>query len=486
MNTHRTWLMGAVLAFVTAALFSPTVNYEFVRFDDPRMVTQHEYVSQGLTLESLQWSTYGVTKSNWHPLTVISHMIDVELYGLEAGGHHATNVFLHSANVALLFLFLQAATGSFWRSALVAALFGLHPLRVESVAWISQRKDVLSTSFGLLSLIAFVRYARSGRSSWRKASLALFAAGLFAKPMLVTFPFVFLLIDYWPLRRLADGDDGQPRNRRIGSLLKEKIAFFVLGATVAIVTVIAQNLGAATRVGDILPFSQRFANAAVSYVAYMGNAVWPSQLAIHYPHRYVAKAGGVPPEAWQVAAASALLVAITLGAVAMRRRRYLLMGWLWYVGMLVPVIGLLPVGLQSMADRYTYLPLTGLFIAVVWGLGEAVSRGARRAPALRIAAAVAAVALVAGYATVTARLLPTWRNSLTLFEHAARVSPTDTVVRLNLGYELMARGRLRDAIAQFERVLETAPRSFHARQSLDTARKRLDRQLVRDNRPPDP
>jgi hypothetical protein len=470
--TAKNFVICALLIAATAALYAPALDYDFVRFDDPRYVSENEYIADGLTWDTLTWSMIAVRKSNWHPVTWLSHALDIELYGLDPGGHHATNILLHIANTLLLFGVLQSATGRAARSAFVAALFALHPMHIESVAWISERKDVLSTFFGLLATWAYLRFVATGRDGWMSASAVLLLIGLLAKPMLVTLPFVFLLLDYWPLerpvlaRRLADA-------RALFGLVKEKAILFLVCATVLVNAFIAQRIGGAALASDLIPFWARLENALVSYVRYIGKLAWPTGLSVHYPHPSLESVGGVPWSGLQVALSLLALLAVTAAVFALAKRRYLVTGWLWYLGTLVPVIGLFQVGAQAMADRYTYIPAIGLFIAVSWGVADAARAAVRRAPGaqafISTATAAGALAALVAYGAMARSHLPTWQNSLSLFEQARRVEPRNTIVMNNLGNELVERGRPEEAIPLYRRALEIAPGYRKARENLARA-----------------
>jgi hypothetical protein len=466
-------LVCALLISATAALYAPVLDYDFVRFDDPRCVSENPHIETGLTLQTVAWSFTSAYMSNWHPLTWLSHALDLELYGVDPRGHHATNAVLHVLNTLLLFGVLRSMTGQVWRSGFVAGLFALHPLHIESVAWVSERKDVLSAFFGLLSTWAYVRYTRLGGDRRQLIVVGLLFLGLLSKPMLVTLPFLFLLLDYWPLERW-----GPPGPRGKGSsqpskageaiaasggpswrqLLLEKVPFLIAAATVSAFTVMAQRSGGALRASDVIPLPLRLANAPVSYLRYLAKTIWPTDLSVHYPHPNLPIIGGVPWAAWQVAGAVAVLALISVVVVRLHRQRYLLIGWLWYLGMLVPAIGIVQVGAQAMADRYSYLPIIGLFIAFTWGVGDAVKALSARLPLLRLALAPAAVIVLSAYAALSWNHLPTWRNSVTLFEQGLRVAPNDTIMLNNLGNEFVERGRLEEAILQYRRSIEVAPR----------------------------
>ena len=368
--------MAIILVLVTIALYWPATRHDFVNYDDDAYVTANVRVQTGLTLESMKWALFSPVNNNWHPLTVWSHMADCQFFGLEPWGHHLTSVLLHALNTVLVFLLLGSLTGAFWRSVLVAALFGWHPLHVESVAWVSERKDVLSAFFGLLALIAYARYAEGstqpqGRGSWSVIrgpwslshppfavfyllSLLLFALGLMSKPMLVTWPFVMLLLDYWPLRRFEPSTLNSQLST-ILRLLKEKIPFFVLAALGSVVTFEVQQHGGAIMAAERLPLAGRSENALVSYCRYLGKLFWPTDMAVFYPL----------PGQWpvgKVLLAGVVMLGITLVLFRLRRRYpYLLMGWLWYCGTLVPVIQLVQTGSHAMADRYTYIPSVGVW-----------------------------------------------------------------------------------------------------------------------------
>ena len=365
------WIAIVLLA-VTMMAYSAVGSFGFVNFDDPDYVYRNLQVAQGLTWSGVQWAFTTGHASNWHPLTWISHMLDVQVFGLHPGAHHVINLLLHLANTLLLFGVLQRSTGATGRSALVAALFAVHPLHVESVVWIAERKDVLSTLFFMLTLWAYVSYTHSPALRRYLAVFVLLALGLMAKPMLVTLPFVLLLLDLWPLKRVGvDAWDRATATR----LVVEKIPLFALVAISSIVTFLVQREGGAVINLEGISLALRLSNALLSYIAYIGNMVWPSGLAILYPYP-----GSIPM--WKSAAALALLLAASAAAImAVRRRPYVTVGWFWYVGTLVPVIGIVQVGTQAMADRYTYIPLIGLFLLIAWGGYDLPGReSSRRVP----------------------------------------------------------------------------------------------------------
>ena len=417
-------------------------------------------VNRGVTLAGLAWAFTTFYAGNWHPLTWISHMIDSQLFGLFAGGHLLVNALIHAANTLLVFWLLLRTTHARWSSALVAALFALHPLHVESVAWASERKDTLSTFFGLLSLIAYVRYAEAPsirRYAWTAIMLVL---GLLAKPMLVTWPFVMLLLDYWPLGRFASMvgtsrcDVRTPQRgvltfasqwSVVRSLVVEKIPLFALVAASAIVTAIAQSHLGAVRTFTEAPITLRLSNVLVSYARYLLLACWPNDLAVFYPF----SRAGIP--AWQIIGAALLLIAITAFCFFQRRNRpYLIVGWLWFLGTLVPVIGLVQVGAQTMADRYFYIPSIGLFIALVFGLADVAERR-RFAP--WVSAAIANAVLLV-LAVLTDAQIHRWSDSITLFKHALAVTPSNVIAEDNLGLAMYKSGQLDEAVAHFEKALQ--------------------------------
>jgi tetratricopeptide (TPR) repeat protein len=445
------------LATVTLAVYAPVLKFDFIDFDDPPYVTENPQVLAGLTASGVRWAFTQGHSSNWHPLTWLSHMLDVEIFGLHAGGHHATNILLHAANTLLLFGLLVRMTGRIGRSAMVAGLFALHPLHVESVAWIAERKDVLSTFFGLWTLWAYARYAERPRADRYLATLGLFALGLMSKPMLVTWPFVLLLLDYWPLRRM-----GAVAWR---TLLWEKIPFLALAVASCIVTFIVQREGGAVAVLSRISPGMRLQTSLVAYVAYLGKLFWPVQLAVMYPYARSLPAGQA---AGVVAALAVLSFAIWRGA---RRFPYLATGWLWYVGTLVPVIGLVQVGTQRMADRYTYIPYIGLFVLGVWGVADWAER--RRIP--RGLLAFAAGTTLCVLAALTARHLPVWRSSVALYEQALAAGESGALVHFNLGNCMVKQDRMKDAAAHYLEALRYGSGEPDVYSNLGLALARLDR-----------
>jgi tetratricopeptide (TPR) repeat protein len=459
------------LGLITLAVYWPSLTHDFLAFDDQAYVTENPQVRAGLTWPGVVWAFESFSVANWHPLTWLSHMLDCQLYGLKPAGHHLTNLLLHTASTLLLFLVLNRMTGAPWRSACVAALFAWHPLHVESVAWVAERKDVLSAFFFMLTLWAYERYAEAGRknaespitlqgsrftfhvSLFYLLSLFFFALGLMSKPMLVTLPFVLLLLDYWPLRRVQLSTlNLQPST--LWRLVVEKTPFLALSAVACVLTVAAQRQGFAVVSTAGLPLSRRIPHVLVSYVHYLGAMLLPRHLAAHYP--YVA---AVP--AFEAAGAAILLALLTFLAFRLAARRpYLVVGWLWYLGTLVPVIGLVQVGDQAWADRYTYIPLIGLFLAMVWGVSDLAFRPVAQAvkyPGTRLA--LGALAAMAGLAMLAATSLQLrhWRNTRTLFEHAAAVTQNNTRAITVLGSLLAAEGKLEEAKRLYALALSYSP-----------------------------
>jgi hypothetical protein len=444
---RTTLLLGTALTLLTLAAWLPTLRNGFVNLDDGLYVTGNPHVRQGLTRESLAWAMTANVANNWHPLTLLSHLLDVQLFGLDPAGHHATSLLLHLANVLLLFAVLTKMTARMTdapgRSAAVAALFAVHPAHVESVAWVAERKDVLSALCWLLAMAAYERYARRPSPGRYLLVVLAMALGLAAKPMVVTLPFALLLLDVWPLERFQLGWK---------RLVVEKLPLFALSAISSLITLRYQRTSLAPL--DVLPWSFRLAGAAVSYVAYLGKLLLPRNLAVFYP---------VPLEipAWETAGAVTLLAAITAFSLwKARRAPWLLVGWLWFLGTLVPVIGLVQVGRQAMADRYTYLPSIGLCLAIVWGVAELA--GHRRAVLATTAAAVIALLAVG-----TWRQAGYWKDSDALYRHALAVTDGNYLAHLGLAKALTAQGDWNGAAGQYRAALTLRPGLVEARSGLD-------------------
>jgi len=430
-------------------VFGQTLWHDFINYDDPRYVYENTKITSGLNITGIAWAFTHVHSLNWHPLTTISHMVDCQLYGLKAGWHHLTNVLLHTFAAILLFLALQLMTGARWRSAFVAAVFAIHPLRVESVAWIAERKDVLSGVFFMLTLLAYVNYVHSTRIRGYLAVLLLFACGLMSKPMLVTVPFVLLLLDYWPFDRIKG---------RFWKCVAEKIPLMALSAVSSVITFLIQK--SAVGQTDELPILERINNAVVSYVLYIWQMIWPVNLAVFYPH----------PEnrlaVWEIFGCLAVLVCITFTALALRKQRpYLLTGWFWYLGMLVPVIGLVQVGWQARADRYTYLPQIGLYIAITWIVADLTASYRYR----RAALGVAAIGVIVALSSCAWIQTSYWRDSETLFTHALAVTRNNDVAENNLGIVFLSKGKLDEAIALLQSAADLRPDNSPAQENLAKA-----------------
>jgi tetratricopeptide (TPR) repeat protein len=503
-----TILISLTLFLLVVGTFFPAVHNDFVGFDDPDYVTANAHVQRGLTWETVPWAFRSTAACNWHPLTWLSHMLDVQLFGLQPWGHHLTSILLHAMNTVLVFLVFKRMTGSVWRSCFVAAVFGVHPLHVESVAWISERKDVLSTFFWMLTLWAYAQYARgrtarnpvgaaeigrdalprvqadqqvgptklgptgailkcSGTASYVLA-LVFFALGLMSKPMLVTLPFVLLLLDYWPLREfksleLQSSDpkelaiNSSTHNSKLSNFLRltaEKIPFFLLAAVVSGITYVVQKQSGSVTSG--LPFVDRVENAVVSYCRYLGKLFCPVDLAVYYPY----------PDRWPatiVCSACLVLLVVSVFAIALRRNHpYLLVGWFWFIGTLAPVIGLVQVGLQAMADRYTYVPSLGIFVMLAWGIHDLSSRwrGKLLKPAL-------AAALVIPLCIVLSRhQIGYWKDSETLFRRAIAVTKDNYLAYDNLGTALTAKGKLDEAVGEYQEALRIKPDFAEAHNNL--------------------
>ena len=464
--SRERWASIAVCIFLAVAVwtvFGQTLRFGFVDYDDDEYVYENPHIIHGLNLKAIHWAFTHAHGANWHPLTTLTHMLDCQVYGLHPWGHHLENVLVHGMAAILLFLLLQQMTGALWRSGFVAALFAVHPLHVESVAWVSERKDVLSGLFFMLTLMAYVRYARTkgcgpglsflgSPAYW--GALLLFALGLMSKPMLVTLPFVLLLLDWWPLQRVTI------RNARstLGRLVWEKIPFLLLSAASCAATIWAQKeaLNSLQRI----TFPARVCNAVVSYAAYLGQMLYPVDLAVYYPHP------GNHMPLWTVGVSALVLLIVSAVVLAGgRKHSFLLVGWLWYLGMLVPVIGLVQVGGQARADRYTYLPQIGLYIMVAWAAVDLTSSWRYRRALLGSGAALALATLLVLAHIQTAY----WENSFSLMTHTIACTPDNSLVHNNLGYALVAQGKLREAIQHYEQALHIRPGYPEAHNNLGVA-----------------
>jgi tetratricopeptide (TPR) repeat protein len=499
LNSHRELLICLLLIVTILTVFWPVKNHDFINYDDTLYITKNSHVQGGLTFAGLKWAFTSTLTGNWHPLTWLSHMLDCQLFGLKPGWHHLMNLFFHIANTLLLFLVLHRMTKALWQCAFVAALFALHPLHVESVAWVAERKDVLSTFFWMLTMGAYVYYVEHPRPLRYIITLIFFALGLMAKPMLVTLPFVLLLLDYWPLKRFsfhkADTEihaetlkpaapakqkqkskkqliakkKVQAKNHSdslyewtsIRPLIWEKVPFFALTTIFSVLAYLTQQKEGAMAALKVIPFDTRVTNALVSYVSYLGKMIWPQDLVVFYPHP-----GMLPP--WQVFGAAAFLLIVTFPIIwTARRFPYLLVGWLWYLGTLVPVIGIVQVGQQAMADRYTYVTLVGLFIIAAWGLPPLVKKNRHRKVFLGVSAGFVLVA----FTFVTWTQVRYWQNSITLFEHALDVTKNNHVSHDRLGSALDDQGRIDEAIGHYSESLRINPNQAPVYNNLGVALK---------------
>jgi len=462
----RPRLIGLLLALITLLAYLPVARDSFLVYDDNKYVTENRVVQNGLTWAGIKWAFTTGHASNWHPVTWLSHMLDCELFGLNAGAHHSVNLLFHAANAVLLLLLLFRMTGALWPSAFVAALFAWHPLHVESVAWIAERKDVLSTFFEMLTLLAYTHYVQKSEvksqepempgacfptscfrpltSSSYWLTLIFFALGLMAKPMLVTLPFVLLLLDYWPLQRLPNF---KLEVKTVSRLSLEKWPFFLLAAASCVVTYLTQRHGKAVITLELYPLNLRLGNALLSYVLYLGKAIWPAKLAVIYP--LPSQLPGVA-----VTAAVIFLAVITWLVWHLRRHRpYLLVGWLWFLGTLVPVIGLVQVGIQAMTDRYTYFPLIGIFLAVTFLFQDWAARFRLSTAPL----AIAGSSVLAGCLLTMEHQLSCWKNEETLFRHAVAVTKNNCMAHYHLGCALEKQGYQTEAITNYQAALHINP-----------------------------
>jgi len=452
-RAKRVWGIAGIciaLAGLVWSVFGQTATHRFVNFDDATYVYRNPVVIRGIAVPGIKWAFTHVVAANWHPLTMLSHMLDCSFYGVTPGGHHFTNVLLHTAAAILLFLVFWSMTTSLWRSAFVAAVFAVHPLHVESVAWIAERKDVLSGVFFMLTIGMYVQYARRPGVLGYVGILVCFALGLMAKPMLVTLPFVLLLLDYWPLNRLA--------RSTISRLLVEKIPLFLLTITACVETVLSQHQSINLIEGVSL--GARVANAFVAVMIYVGQTFWPTDLAVFYPH----PENNIP--IWQTTLGIAFFTASTVACLVFRKKApYFLTGWLWYVGMLVPVIGIVQVGVQAHADRYMYLPQIGLSLALVWAIADVSAQWSYRQ---LISGAIATAALVP---LMWSAWMQTsyWRDSESLWEHTVAVTRDNEMAREHLSDAYLDKGRLDDAVAQARQALAVQPESADAHATLGAA-----------------
>lgn len=478
---YKTFAICCLLAIAVFMIYGQTVRHEFINCDDDPYVFGNPYVARGITKEGVAWAMTTTHAGNWHPLTWISHMLDVECYGIhdldhgrgtgnerwrgpEAGGHHLTNVWLHVASAIILFLALRQMTGAIWLSALTAAMFAVHPLRVESVAWIAERKDVLSGLFWMLTLLAYGWYVRRPKVGRYLLVAACFALGLTAKSMLVTLPFVLLLLDIWPLGRvklpplIGGGSEREISDfwQQVRDVMTEKIPLFFISLAVCVIIVVGQHSAGAMSMSKDVSLDIRVANAMSSYVVYLWQMIWPVNLAIFYPHPGVLKDVSMSRIMWSAVLATMLLAAITLVVLSqIRRRPFFAVGWFWYLGTLVPVIGFVRVGVQAYADRYTYLPMIGIYMAIVWGVAELAKRNRR----LVVPLSVAACLLLGTWTAMAINQTSTWRTSVTVFEHAIAVVPDNFFAYNHLGLAYHNVGSIYHNAGDSERARENFDRA---------------------------
>jgi protein O-mannosyl-transferase len=455
----ETLVVGLLIAVATVAVYFPVRHHPFVKYDDGYYVVDNPHIKSGLDWDTTVWAFTTFYQANWHPLTWLSHALDVQMFQLDAGAHHQTNLWLHVVNVLLLFWVLRKATGYIGRSALVAALFALHPINVETVAWVAERKNLLSMLFFLLALGAWRWYVREPRVGRYAMVALLYALGLMAKPQVITFPFVLLLWDYWPLRRMANAgpDISSPTlpapdfpARSFLWLVKEKIPLFAICAASVVVTFLAQRSGGAVASLERYGLFVRLATAIVAYAQYVGKAFWPTRLAPFYPHPW----DPLPPlPAWEIPAALLFLLAVSGLVFAARSRRYLLTGWLWFVGTLVPMIGLVQVGNQAMADRYAYLPFIGLFIMICWGVADLAEQ--RHLPRALLPS-VSVVVLIA-LTVLTYRQVGYWNDGLTLWSHTLQVTTSNVIAEDDLAQALAEQGQPEEGMKHFRAALAISP-----------------------------
>lgn len=450
-----------MLVFIILVVYTQAGDHEFV-FDDIDYVTNNPHVASGITGKNIFWAFTSVHSANWHPITWLSHMADVQIFGMHPFGHHLTNVFIHSVSALLLLLLLFRVTGSIWQSSIVATLFALHPLHVESVAWVAERKDVLSAFFGFITLIFYSEYVKKLKTRMYIFALIFYILGLMSKQMLVTLPIVMLLMDFWPLDRYRPVEREQMLGqfiRRGRDLIKEKIPFFACGLLAGFVTLYAQNKFGAIKSLYEQSFELRVENALISYVKYIIKTLWPSDLAVLYPFP-----SSFP--LWQVIASMIFLLLASAASIRFGRRYpYLPVGWFWYLVTLLPVIGLIQVGHQSMADRYSYIPITGLFIIIVWGVSDLTKCLQHRIAILATLSVVILITLTA----LTWHQLGYWRNNISLYQHTLQVTTGSYLIHYNLGLAFAETGQIDAAIQEYQKALQMKPNYANARYDLGIA-----------------
>lgn len=459
-------ITGLILMVIVLILYWPVRGYDFIALDDHLYVVENPHIQKGITLGSLAWSLTALYAANWHPLTWLSLMADYRLFHFNAGGYHISNLILHMFNTLLLFYILRLTTGAMGRSVVVAALFAVHPLNIESVAWIAERKNLLGALFWFLTILAYVHYTKQMSRIWYVTMLIFFSLGLMAKPMLVALPVVLLFLDYWPLQRFSFGRAGsRTGNAEVAALLMEKIPLAILAFLSSVITFYAAKLGGAVKSVSLFPIGGRIANVFISYSLYLVKMVWPSDLAIFYPY----------PESqpiWQVAAAVLFFLLATGFAFAKGEElRYLAVGWFWYVTTLLPVIGVIQVGFQAMANRYAYLALVGVFIIIAWGVPDLLRSLAGRRLLLPAAAGIMILVL----ASSTRAQLPNWRDSEAAFEQALKVTKSNHIAQFGMGNVWLVRGDFRRAINCYEETLRIKPDYAEAHNNLALALMRMGR-----------
>ncbi len=447
-NRRQEIIICIFLIVASLVVYWQITNHEFINYDDGIYVTENPHVQSGLTFKSIKWAFTTGRAANWHPVTWLSHMLDIELYGLNPMGHHWMNLQIHIINSILLFIVLKMMTGAVWKSAFVAALFALHPLHVESVAWISERKDVLSTVFWILSMWGYVRYVMQPDKKRYFFLILFFILGLMAKPMLVTLPFVLLLLDFWPLSRF--------QSKTIAGLIREKLPLFALSAASCIITFFVQKNSGAVVSAEIFPLILRIANTFISYVSYLEKTLWPQNLTLLYPYPDILPLGR--------AILSGLLLLCISAVIFLARKRcpYLVTGWLWYIGTLVPVIGLVQVGPQCMADRYTYIPLIGIFIILTWGISDISARWQHR----KILLLLSSVTVLLSISICTWFQTHYWQNSKTIFTHTLNITKNNSIAHYELGMAYDHVGKLNEAVLNYNEALKIDPRYAQAHHNL--------------------
>lgn len=455
-----TWFVYLMLIVITLAVFLQVCNFEFINYDDNWYVFNNNHIFTGLTWQNVVWVFTSAHGGNWHPLTGLSHILDCQLFGLKPGPHHFVNLLFHTADILLLFAILRQMTGTVWQSMFVTALFAIHPLHVESVAWISERKDVLSTLFWLLTMAAYFHYIKNPKISRYILTLVLFALGLMSKPMLVTLPFVLLLLDYWPLNRLETDENGRIKWWRCGRLIWEKTPFFILSAVSSFITFSVQKSVGAVQNVESFPLPVRLANAVVAYAKYIEKMFWPSRLTVFYPY----SENELP--LWSVLILTVLLLGLTVCVLRLADRyRYLPVGWFWYLGTLIPVIGLVQVSEQSMADHYTYVPLVGLFIIVAWGTNDLLIKWNRR----KVALGTVSVAVIVILSVCAAVQTSYWKDGARLFEHALEVTGDNYIACNSLAVAKMGQSRFDEAVPLLLRTLRFEPANPDVHNNLGVA-----------------